>query len=285
MAVRVCLWAARRFSRRLARWVWLFPSVWVCPSSPVRSPVVGKRESVRLVRHQVLGVSWGACASGGRAMSTGGGAVLVLPLWRSLPARAPWCLAAPPAHFTQPQSSRRAGADHQTSCPGPGRGGGLWARGPGAAMARIWGGGCAWPARGTGSAVLLVGGGGRGHGTAVARVAALFGAGASVAEAGVGGCVSVARGTGSAVLFKGGGGRGHRTALACVAVVGGAGASVARAWGGGRASVERGTGSAVLFTGGGGRGHGTALACVLALGAGTWGVMAAPRGAGAAQVS
>ena len=68
-------------------------------------------------------------------------------------------------------------------------------------------------------------------------------------------------------------------------------AAVAGAWGGGCVSVARGTGSAVLFLGGGGRGHGTAVARVVALGgagtaeAGPWGVLAAPRGAGATRLS
>ena len=46
---------------------------------------------------------------------------------------------------------------------------------------------CVWAAQGTGSAVLFVRGGGRGHGMAVACVAALGGAAASVAGAGAGG--------------------------------------------------------------------------------------------------
>ena len=106
-------------------------------------------------------------------------------------------------------------------------------------------GGCVLVARGTGSAVPFVGGGGRGHGTAVARVVALGGAGASVAGAGGGRCVSVTRGTGSAVAFVGGGGRRHGTGVAHVVALRGAGAA----------------------------------------GAGPWGVLAAPPGAGAVRVS
>ena len=37
------------------------------------------------------GASWRACTSGGRAVLTGDGAVLVLPLWRAITVCAPWC--------------------------------------------------------------------------------------------------------------------------------------------------------------------------------------------------
>ena len=57
-------------------------------------------------------------------------------------------------------------------------------------------------ARATGGAVPFLQGGGRGQGTAVARVVAFGGAGAVVAGAG-----GVTRGTGNAVPFVGGGGR------------------------------------------------------------------------------
>ena len=47
LAVRAWWWAARQCSQRLPWWVWpLFP-VWVCPLSPARRPVVGRREPVR----------------------------------------------------------------------------------------------------------------------------------------------------------------------------------------------------------------------------------------------
>ena len=49
----------------------------------------------------------------------------------------------------------------------------------GAAVAGAGGGGCVWAARGTASAVLFVGGGGRGHGTVLAFVATPEGAGAA----------------------------------------------------------------------------------------------------------
>ena len=42
------------------------------------------------------GVWWRACAFGGRAVSAGGGAVLVPPLWHALPVCAPWCPPLPP---------------------------------------------------------------------------------------------------------------------------------------------------------------------------------------------
>ena len=58
-------------------------------------------------------------------------------------------------------------------------------------------------ARGTGSTVLFVGGGGPGHGTVVAGVAGPRGAGEAVAGAGDGGCVWAARGTACPVLFVG----------------------------------------------------------------------------------
>ena len=108
---------------------------------------------------------------------------------------------------------------------------------------------------------------------------------------GVGGCVSSARGTGSSEPFVGGGGRGHGTAVARLVALGGAGAAVAGAGGWGCVSVAWGTGIAVPFVGGGGGGHGTWVARAVALcgtgtaGAGSWGVVAAPRGAGAVQVS
>ena len=106
-----------------------------------------------------------------------------------------------------------------------------------------------------------------------------------------GGCVRAARGTGSSVLFPGGGGRGHGTAVAGEAAPGGAGVAVAWAGGGGCVWAARGTGSAVLFVGGGGRGLGTVVARLEAPGGagaaetGPWGVVVAPRGAGAARDS
>ena len=65
--------------------------------------------------------------------------------------------------------------------------------------------GCVSVVRGTGSSLPFLGGGGRGHGTAVASVVGLGGAGAAVAGAGGGRCVSVAWRAGSAVPFFGGG--------------------------------------------------------------------------------
>ena len=162
--------------------------------------------------------------------------------------------------------------------------GGLQARGPRAAVVEAGGGGCVWAARGTGSLVLFVGGGGWGHGTVVVRVAALGGAGASVAGARGGGRVLVAQGTGSARLFLEGGGRGHGTVVARVAASGGAGTPVAGAEGGGRLSAAWGTGNAVLFVGGGGWGHGTVVVRVAALG-GAGASVAGARGGGRVLVA
>ena len=82
------------------------------------------------------------------------------------------------------------------------------------------------------------------------------------------------RGTGSLVLLAGGGGCRHGTALACLAAPGGAGAVVVGAWGGERVRAAGRTGRSMGLVGGEGRGHGTAVACVVA-----------PGGAGAAGMS
>ena len=74
-----------------------------------------------------------------------------------------------------------------------------------AAVAGAWGGGCVRAARGTGRSVGLMGGGGRGQGTAVACSAAPGGAGAAVEGAGAGGRMGTAGGTGCGVLLAGGG--------------------------------------------------------------------------------
>ena len=129
-------------------------------------------------------------------------------------------LPAPPAYFTQRRSFRKAGADHQARSAGAWGGGGLRARGPAAAVVGTGGAGCVQAAGGTRSSLGLVEGGRRGHGTAVAGIAAPGGAGAAVAWAGGGGCVPVARGRGSSVLLVGGEGRGHGKAVACVAAPG-----------------------------------------------------------------
>ena len=72
-----------------------------------------------------------------------------------------------------------------------------WRRRPGERERRwwgLWGGGCVRAARGTGRTVLLVGGGGRGHETVVACVAAPRGA--EAARAGPWGVVVAPRGAG-----------------------------------------------------------------------------------------
>ena len=153
-------------------------------------------------------------------------------------------------------------------------GGGVRARGPGAA-----GGGrgpaviagVAVPGR-AGAAVAGAGGGGRvraeggtggggGHGATVARFVASGGAGVMVGGAKGGGWVWPAGGTGIPAGPVGGGGGGRSAAVVCLAVSGGAGAVVAGAGGRGLVWPE----------GGGGVGHGAAVAFV-----------AVPGGAGAA---
>ena len=224
---------------------------------------------------------------GGLVEVCGGGGADLLEGVHHVPPLSPFALPRP----TLPIGRAPAGREQTTRRGGSGPGGGrLRAGGPGAAVAGAGGGGCVWAVRGAESAMLLVGGGGRGHGTAVARVAALRGAGALLAGSGAGGPVSVARGTGSAVLFVGGGVRRHGTAGARVAELGGAGASMAGAGDAGRAPAAHGTKSAVLFVGGGGCGHGTAVAHLAALGgagasvagAGDGGHVPAARGTGSA---
>ena len=124
-------------------------------------------------------------------------------------------------------------------------------------------------------------GGQRGH-AAVAGLAAPGGAGAAVAGAGAGGRVRAAGGTGGPVGLVGGGGGGHGAAVACLAVPEEAGAVVTGARGGGRVRAAGGTGSPVGLVGEGevdmGRRWGAA-------GAGSRGVVFAPWGPGAGQVS
>ena len=134
-------------------------------------------------------------------------------------------LPVPPPHFIQRRSSRRAGADHPARWVGARGGGGLRARGPGAALQGAQGGGCVSVARRTGSAVPFLGGGGRGHGTAVARLVALWGSGS-----GEGGGWGLRMRIGGAGSWKhgavhGGGGRGQGTAAVHVVAVGGVGAA------------------------------------------------------------
>ena len=170
---------------------------------------------------------------------------------------------------------------------GPG-GGGVRARGPGAAgerrgpavvagVAVPGGAGAAAAGAGGGGRVRAEGGagGGGGRGAAVARSVASGGAGVVVAGAGGGGWVRVAGGTGSPAGRVGGGGGGRGAAVACLAASGGAGVVVA------------GAGWPV---GGGGGGHGAVVALVVvpggagATGAGSLGVVVVPGGAGAARV-
>ena len=163
-------------------------------------------------------------------------------------------------------------------------GGGVQARGPGAAgggrgpavlagVALPGGARAAVAGAGDGGRVRAEGGtgGGGGHGAAVACLAAPGGAGVVVVGAGAGGWVWAAGGTGSLVGSVGGGGGGPGAAVACLAAPGGVGAVVAGAGGGGRVRAEGGARSPVGPVGGGGGGHGAAVARVVA-----------PGGAGAA---
>ena len=127
-------------------------------------------------------------------------------------------------HACPPTPARPAGPIQ----PAAGGGGGLRARGPGAAVAGAGGGGCVWVAQGNEKRGAAVGGGGRGHQTAVAREVALWGAGAPVAGPGGGRCVSLEWRMGSAVPFMGGG---HGTMVARVVALRGAGTAGAGPWG------------------------------------------------------
>ena len=89
-------------------------------------------------------------------------------------------------------------------------------------MAGVGGGERLPVARGAGSMAPFVGGGGLGHGTAVADVVALGGVGAAPLGGGGGGRVLVARGAGSVAPCLGGEEWGHGRAVAALVATGGA---------------------------------------------------------------